>query len=76
METCPECLKPCELHGMTFCPTCHKHEGECQFGDCEEKATHRIEHPREVRLFCAKHATDPACQYARSGCTVRPMKEG
>ena len=74
MDHCPECLKPCELHGMTYCPTCHKHPGECGYGACEEDATHRIEHPREVRLFCEHHATHPHYQFARTGCTVRPKE--
>lgn len=67
---CLECLKPCELHGMLRCPTCHTHEGECGYGGCEEPATHKLTHPMGVRFFCAEHATSPTTQYARVGFEV------
>lgn len=70
---CLECLKPCELHSVLYCPTCHKHEGECEFGDCEDDHTHKVVHPQEVRKFCTKHATHPHFQYARTGCEVTEL---
>lgn len=73
LNHCLECLKPCELHGMTSCPTCHKHEGECGFGDCEEDATREVVHPNERRIMCQLHATHPHYQCARTGCEVRPL---
>jgi len=69
-EYCPECLRVCELHGNLYCPTCHKHDGECEYGNCEEDATYRIDHPLEVRFFCEHHALDPYYQFARAGCSV------
>lgn len=68
--TCADCLRPCPEHGVTHCPTCHKHEGECGFGDCEADATHRVAQPGEVRQFCARHATAPEFGFARAGATV------
>lgn len=57
MTTCTECLNPCEMHGLTFCATCHKHEGQCDFGDCEEtEGVERVRvHPSETRPLCSKH---------------------
>ncbi|HXM54681.1 MAG TPA: hypothetical protein VOB72_04765 [Candidatus Dormibacteraeota bacterium] len=28
----------CELHGVTDCPCCHKHPGQCDFGSCIQPA--------------------------------------
>ncbi len=68
--TCTECTKPCPEHGVTFCSTCHKHPGECGFGDCQKKATHRLDFGAEVRQFCHKHATAPQWQFARTGAEI------
>ena len=68
---CLECIKPCELHGMDRCATCHKHPGECGIGACEELATHALEHPQETRIACETHATDPTWACVRVGYTVR-----
>lgn len=36
---CMQCLRCCELHNITYCATCHKHESECDFGSCMKHAT-------------------------------------
>lgn len=77
MDTCTKCLKPCPDHGITFCATCHTHEGECSFGDCEDETAFRLvwtEGAGEVRNFCRHHGTDPAFQFARSGATLTPLE--
>ena len=71
--TCAECTKPCPEHGITFCATCHKHPGECNIGDCQSPATHRLVHPKEIRPVCKRHATDSAWQFARVGCSVEEI---
>ena len=36
---CLHCLKPCPEHSVTYCLTCHKHDGECKIGDCTRTVT-------------------------------------
>ena len=58
---CHECLTTCDLHNVTHCPTCHKHEDECGFGDCQRTAEYRLTHETgaDVRQFCEPCATAP-----------------
>lgn len=72
--TCAKCTKPCPEHGITFCVTCHKHDGECSIGDCVEPAAVKFAFKSlggyrvaEVRAMCEHHATDPAWEFARAG---------
>ena len=66
--SCPECLKPCELHSITHCATCHNHEGECSFGGCFEDGVDVWDFEgRERRVFCEKHSTDPRYGWLRAG---------
>ena len=75
MTTCPECLKPCPEHNVTHCATCHKHEGQCDIGDCENAATHTLVHEsgRERRPVCTHHATAPHWGMIRAGYTVEKL---
>ena len=60
---CLSCLKACELHNITHCATCHKHEGECDYGACQEPSTTyftlQAKNGRviEQRHVCAEHKT-------------------
>lgn len=53
----------CQLHGLPCCSVCCKHEGDCQYGDCNRPAAATIacfaEDGRliEERPACRKHAT-------------------
>ncbi len=38
MTTCHECKKSCEIHNVTYCATCHNHDGECNRGGCYRRA--------------------------------------
>lgn len=58
--TCTECINRCPEHNITYCLTCHKHEGECDYGDCTNRAVKALKHVRggrliEIRPFCNKH---------------------
>ena len=75
MTSCTACLHPCPLHGVTGCLTCHKHPGECQFGDCLSAATHRLTYRGEVRDFCTHHTTGPAYGFARVGATIEEIAQ-
>lgn len=70
---CHECLTTCDLHNVTHCPTCHKHEDECGFGDCQRTAEYRLTHETgaDVRQFCEHCATAPYLAFARVGYTVK-----
>ncbi len=70
--TCPQCLKPCEVHGQTYCGICHKHADECSYADCTELASKvfiRKEKGRiiERRHFCFEHGTDERFDFVRKG---------
>lgn len=67
MTTCPECLKPCPEHGITFCATCHKHPGECDCGHCQKPIHTRFDFGHEIRGFCKNHATAPHWAIIRKG---------
>jgi hypothetical protein len=78
--TCTECLSPCPEHGITYCATCHKHPGECDFGDCQSKATHRLlcKSPNgdlaEIRPLCHKHATAPHFGFLHADGEIEPLE--
>ena len=76
VTNCPECLKPCELHNIKFCLTCHNHPGECEMGGCTRSThgdgvTFEFATPEgrvfERRRFCKKHATHPHFGWLRAG---------
>jgi hypothetical protein len=82
MTNCPECLKPCPEHNVTFCLTCHNHPGECEMGGCTKShkggTTFEFMRPGtetvvERRRFCRKHSTHPHFGWLRKG--GRPMEE-
>ena len=52
---CRGCYTGCELHNVPGCTSCHKHEGECSFGDCLAKATEWVMDRHETRHMCSKH---------------------
>ena len=63
--TCPE-------HNIRDCGTCYTDPGRCEFGGrtCGGAATHTVNHERETRRFCERHATSPRFAFARVGCWV------
>jgi hypothetical protein len=70
--TCSDCLKSCPEHSITFCLTCHKHEGECDCGGCTEEGARTFEFSEkgrvyERRSFCEHHATSPYWAIIRKG---------
>ncbi|TMC10545.1 MAG: hypothetical protein E6J41_08000 [Chloroflexi bacterium] len=48
----------CEPHGISDCPICHRHPGQCNFGSCVEVATTLVTSPvtNEVRPMCEQCA--------------------
>lgn len=55
-------IDACELHGIADCSTCHRADGQCDYGACQDPATKRVEFVSvrsglvlDVRHVCAKH---------------------
>lgn len=78
--SCGECLRACELHGLTFCGICHKHDLQCDAGSCEEASARTFEFTTESgraferRSFCEHHATAPNWALLRRNGSEIPLE--
>lgn len=80
VETCAECLRACELHGLTFCATCHKHDLQCDCGSCTDASTRTFEFSTESgrvferRSFCEFHSVSARYGWLRRGGIEIPLE--
>lgn len=47
--------RPCELHNEVPCATCHRVEGQCDWGHCTDGHEVVIRDGRSMRLVCNRH---------------------
>lgn len=73
---CPACHagfrhpRACELHGIRLCGICHRHEGQCDRGDCTNNAEVQVEQP-DIPSACGKYTIKPSPRLVCRRCAIK-----